>query len=131
MEWVDRLNQTIAYIEDHLTEEIACEALARLACCSAYHYQRMFAYMAGVPLSEYIRRRRMSLAAVDLQAGEKVLDTALKYGYQSPHRLQPGLPGGPRHPALGGPGARRGGKVLFAPVLYYHHKGSRRNGVSH
>ena len=84
MEWVDRLNQTIAYIEDHLTEEIACEALARLACCSAYHYQRMFAYMAGVPLSEYIRRRRMSLAAVDLQAGEKVLDTALKYGYQSP-----------------------------------------------
>ena len=84
MEWVDRLNQTIAYMEDHLTEEIACEALARLACCSAYHYQRMFAYMAGVPLSEYIRRRRMSLAAVDLQAGEKVLDTALKYGYQSP-----------------------------------------------
>ena len=84
MEWVDRLNQTIAYIEDHLTEEIACEALARLACCSAYHYQRMFAYMAGVSLSEYIRRRRMSLAAVDLQAGEKVLDTALKYGYQSP-----------------------------------------------
>ena len=43
MEWVDRLNQTIAYIEDHLTEEIACEALARLACCSAYHYQRMVA----------------------------------------------------------------------------------------
>ena len=84
MEWVDRLNQTIAYMEDHLTEEIACEALACLACCSAYHYQRMFAYMAGVSLAEYIRRRRMSLAAVDLQAGEKVLDTALKYGYQSP-----------------------------------------------
>ncbi|MDE7221358.1 MAG: AraC family transcriptional regulator [Oscillospiraceae bacterium] len=84
MEWVDGLNQTIAYIEDHLTDEIDYEALAKLACCSAYHYQRMFAYMAGVSLTEYIRRRRMSLAAVDLQAGEKVLDVGLKYGYQSP-----------------------------------------------
>ena len=84
MEWVDGLNQTIAYIEDHLTGELDYEALAKLACCSAYHYQRMFAYMAGVPLSEYIRRRRMSRAAVDLQAGEKVVDVGLKYGYQSP-----------------------------------------------
>lgn len=84
MEWVDGLNQTIAYIEDHLTGEIDYEALAKLACCSAYHYQRMFAYMAGMPLSEYIRRRRMSRAAVDLQAGEKVIDVSLRYGYQSP-----------------------------------------------
>ena len=84
MEWVDGLNQTIAYIEDHLTGEIDYESLAKLACCSAYHYQRMFAYMAGVPLSEYIRRRRMSRAAVDLQAGEKVVDVGLKYGYHSP-----------------------------------------------
>lgn len=84
MEWVDGLNQTIAYIEEHLTGEIDYGALAKLACCSAYHYQRMFAYMAGVPLSEYIRRRRMSRAAVDLQAGEKVVDVGLKYGYQSP-----------------------------------------------
>lgn len=84
MEWVDSLNKTMTYIEDHLTEEIDYEVLARLACCSAYHYQRMFAYMAGVTLGEYIRRRRMSRAAADLQAGEKVLDTALRYGYQSP-----------------------------------------------
>lgn len=84
MEWVDGLNASIQYIEDHLTEEACFEALAKLACCSTFHYQRMFAYMAGVPLSEYIRRRRMSRAAVDLQAGEKVVDVALKYGYQSP-----------------------------------------------
>lgn len=84
MEWVDGLNKTIAYIEDHLTEEIDYVQLGRLACCSAYHYQRMFAYMAGVSLGEYIRRRRMSRAAVDLQAGEKVVDVALRYGYQSP-----------------------------------------------
>lgn len=84
MEWIERLNGTIAYIEEHLAEEIDYEALGRIACCSSYHYQRMFAYMAGMPLSEYIRRRRMSLAAVALQNGERVLDTALKYGYRSP-----------------------------------------------
>ena len=43
MEWVDGLNRSIAYIESHLTEEIDYAALARLACCSTYHYQRMFA----------------------------------------------------------------------------------------
>lgn len=84
MEWVDRLNAAIAYIEDHLTEEIDCGELAKIACCSVYHYQRMFAYMAGVTLSEYIRRRRMSRAAVDLQSGEKVIDVGLRYGYRSP-----------------------------------------------
>ena len=51
MEWVEGLNSTIAYIEEHLTGDVDCGALARLAHCSAYHYQRMFAYMAGVPLS--------------------------------------------------------------------------------
>lgn len=85
MEWVERLNQSMKYIEEHLTEEIDYEQLGRIACCSAYHYQRMFAYMAGVPLAEYIRRRKMSLAAVDLQGGEtRILDIAEKYGYQSP-----------------------------------------------
>lgn len=84
MEWVDRLNAAIQFIEDHLTEETDYGQLAKIACCSVYHYQRMFAYMAGVPLSEYIRRRRMSRAAVDLQNGMKVVDAALKYGYQSP-----------------------------------------------
>ena len=85
MEWMHQLNQAIAYIEDHLTEEIDYRQLGKIACCSAYHFQRMFTYMAGVPLSEYIRRRKMSLAAVDIQgSGEKIVDIALKYGYHSP-----------------------------------------------
>lgn len=85
MEWVERLNQAMDYIETHLTEEIDHAQLGRLACCSAYHFQRMFAYMAGVPLGEYIRRRRMSLAAVDLQNGDaKIVEVAQKYGYSSP-----------------------------------------------
>ena len=85
MEWITCLNQAIRYIEEHLTEEIDYECLGKAACCSAYHFQRMFAYMAEVPLSEYIRRRRMSLAAADLKCtDEKVVELALKYGYQSP-----------------------------------------------
>lgn len=85
MEWVERLNQSMNYIEDHLTDEIDYEQLGRIACCSAYHYQRMFTYMAGITLAEYIRRRKMSLAAVDLQDGKsKIIDVAQKYGYLSP-----------------------------------------------
>ena len=85
MEWIERFNEAISYIEEHLTEEIDYEQLGRIACCSSYHFQRMFTYMAGVPLSEYIRRRKMSLAAVDLQGGNmKIIDVAGKYGYSSP-----------------------------------------------
>lgn len=85
MEWIERLNKAINYLEEHIKEEINYEELAQTAGCSAYHFQRMFAYMAGVPLSEYIRRRRMSLAAVDLQGSSvKIIDIGLKYGYSSP-----------------------------------------------
>ncbi len=85
MEWIERLNNAINYIEEHLTEEVDYNQIAAVACCSTYHFQRMFAYMANVSLSEYIRRRRMTLAAVDLQgADEKIIDVALKYGYTSP-----------------------------------------------
>lgn len=84
MEWIERLNSAIAHIEENLTDEIDYEQLGRIAACSSYHFQRMFAYMAGIPLSEYIRRRRMSLAAVDLRNGEKIIDVAQKYGYSSP-----------------------------------------------
>ena len=85
MEWMKRLNQAVSYIEEHLTEEIDYEELAKIACCSTYHFQRMFSYIADVTLSEYIRRRRMSMAAAELSTGkEKIVDIALKYGYDSP-----------------------------------------------
>ena len=58
MEWTERMNQVSGYIEEHITEEIDYQELARIACCSVYHFQRMFAYIAGISLSEYIRRRR-------------------------------------------------------------------------
>ncbi|MCM1148988.1 MAG: AraC family transcriptional regulator [Butyricicoccus sp.] len=85
MEWVEKLNQSMDYIEENLTKELDYEQLGRVACCSSYHFQRMFTYMAGMTLSEYVRRRKMSLAAEDLLSGdEKIIDLALKYGYASP-----------------------------------------------
>ena len=85
MEWIERLNKAIIYMEEHVTEEIDYEQAAKIAYCLSYHFQRMFAYLANVSLSEYIRRRRMSLAVADLQSGdEKIIDVAAKYGYASP-----------------------------------------------
>lgn len=84
MDWLDRMNRALEYIEANLSGQIELEQAARIACCSPFHFQRMFSYIADLPLAEYIRRRRMSRAAADLQAGERVLDVALKYGYNSP-----------------------------------------------
>lgn len=85
MEWLNKLGQALEYIENNLYQEISYDEAARLACCSTYYFQRMFSYVAGIPLSEYIRRRRMTQAAFDLQSTDaRVLDIAIKYGYNSP-----------------------------------------------
>lgn len=85
MDWLENLNAAVSYIEAQLTDEVSYDRAAQIACCSTYHFQRMFSYIAGVPLSEYIRRRRLTLAAFELQAGGvKVIDTANKFGYDSP-----------------------------------------------
>lgn len=85
MKWLENLSNAIEYIEKNLDSDISVDAAAQIACCSTYYFQRMFTYVAGISLSEYIRRRRMSQAAFELQrTDKKVLDIALKYGYSSP-----------------------------------------------
>lgn len=84
MDWIGQLNDAMSYVEENLTGEITLEDAARRAACSAYHFQRMFPYMTGISFSEYVRRRRMTSAAMDLAEGAKVADTALRYGYDSP-----------------------------------------------
>ena len=85
MEWLKNLSNAIEYIESHLDTEISYEEAARIACCSTYYFQRLFSYVAGISLSEYIRKRRMSQAAFELQrTDKKVLDVAFEYGYTSP-----------------------------------------------
>ena len=85
MDWLNRMNNAIDYIESNLADSISYDKAAQIAYCSTYHFQRMFSSIADVPLSEYIRRRRLTLAAFDLQTSSiKVIDVALKYGYESP-----------------------------------------------
>lgn len=78
------LNGALDYIEAHLDGEVDIRAAARIAGCSEYHFRRMFAALAGMPISAYVRRRRLTLAAQELAAGARVTDVALKYGYDSP-----------------------------------------------
>ena len=63
MDWLDRMNCSMDYIEANLKASIDYDEAAKRACCSTYHFQRMFSFITNVPLSEYIRRRRLTLAA--------------------------------------------------------------------
>ncbi|MFD2170534.1 AraC family transcriptional regulator [Tumebacillus lipolyticus] len=84
MDWLANLNGALQFIEENLAEDIDLKEAARLACCSEYHFSRMFSFLAGITLSEYIRRRRLTLAAFELQTGGlRIMDVAVKYGYSS------------------------------------------------
>ena len=72
MEWLKRLGAAIDYIEENLDREISYDEVARIACCSTYYFQRIFSYVSGVSLSEYIRRRKMTQAAFELQRTDKI-----------------------------------------------------------
>lgn len=84
MDWLNGMNKVMCYIEENLTNQIRHESLAGIACCSVYEFSRVFSFLTGMPVSEYIRRRRLSQAVFDIRAGEeKIVDIALKYGYES------------------------------------------------
>ncbi len=85
MDWITGMQKAIDYIEANLTEEIDYEKVAAESFSSSYHFQRVFSILCGYTLGEYIRLRRLSLAGAELANGkEKVIDIALKYGYDSP-----------------------------------------------
>lgn len=84
MDQLTHWNKAIDYIERHLREEVDIKKAASKALCSEYHFKRMFPFLSGVTFSEYIRRRRLSLAVTDLKETEqRIIDIALKYGYNS------------------------------------------------
>ncbi|MGO4889449.1 GyrI-like domain-containing protein [Anaerobacillus sp. MEB173] len=84
MDLLKNMNDAIKYLEDNLTNEIDYKEVARISHCSEYHFKRMFSFLAGITLSEYVRRRRLTLAAFELnQSNTRVIDVAIKYGYSS------------------------------------------------
>ncbi|SFL39851.1 AraC family transcriptional regulator [Gracilibacillus orientalis] len=85
MNGLREMNKALEYIEENLAHGIDYPKLACIAYCSEYHFKRMFSFLAGITLSEYIRRRRLTVAAFELQnSNDRVIDIAIKYGYQSP-----------------------------------------------
>ncbi|PEB78369.1 AraC family transcriptional regulator [Bacillus cereus] len=85
MDSLKNMNAAMQYIEDNLTHEIDFKEVAKIAFCSEYHFKRMFSFLAGISLSEYIRCRRLTLAAFELKDSDaKVIDVAIKYVYNSP-----------------------------------------------
>jgi AraC family transcriptional regulator len=85
MNMLAQFNEAMAYIERNLNQEIDSNQISRIAGCSEYHFRRMFSFLAGMPLGEYIRRRKLSIAGELLQAEQvKVIDLAYQLGYESP-----------------------------------------------
>jgi len=106
MNWIQCLSKSIQYIEDHLTDEISIDEISNQAYTSSSHFQLLFHLVFGMTIGEYIRNRRLTLAALDLlKPGSKIIDVAMRYQYDtqesfskaftrfhgiSPSRVQPG-----------------------------------------
>lgn len=85
MDWITGIQRSIDYVEDHIMEPIDYEEVAKRAYSSSFHFQRVFSILCGFTLGEYIRFRRLSLAGSELTSSDaKVIDVALKYGYDTP-----------------------------------------------
>ena len=83
--WIEGIQQSIDYIEQNLAETLDIEEIAGIAALSPFYYQRIFGALCGMTVGEYIRARRMTLAAQELTGSDaKVIDVAVKYGYDSP-----------------------------------------------
>jgi len=85
MGWMELVGSAIQYIEENITGDLSAEGIAKHVNMSPFYFQKGFAMLCGFTLGEYIRSRRLALAGNDLIAGdEKIIDLALKYGYDSP-----------------------------------------------
>ncbi|WP_353106993.1 AraC family transcriptional regulator [Acetoanaerobium noterae] len=84
MDTLTSMNKALEYIEENLTDELDYSKISKIAFCSEYHFKRMFSFLAGISLAEYIRRRRLTLAAIELKNKNlRIIDIAVKYGYIS------------------------------------------------
>lgn len=85
MNWVEGMGNAVRYIEENLTQDLSVESIAKQAFVSSFYFQKAFSMLCGFTAGEYIRLRRLTLAGSELLAtDEKIIDIALKYGYDSP-----------------------------------------------
>lgn len=116
MEWMKSIQQAVEYMENHLTEELSVEDIARQVNISPFYFQKGFGLLCGFTVTEYLRKRRLALAGSELiSADARVIDVALKYGYDSPDSFTKAFT---RFHGITPAMARKEGAVLksFAPL---------------
>ncbi len=102
MDWTEAIGKAITFIEEHIMEDLSVGEIAKQVCISPFYFQKGFSLLCGFTVSEYIRKRRLALAGAELVSTDvKVIDAALKYGYDSPdsftkaftrfHGITPGM----------------------------------------
>ncbi|MEW9670065.1 effector binding domain-containing protein [Ammoniphilus sp. 3BR4] len=118
MDWLNAMNNAVEYLEANMTEKLEMEKVAKIALSSSFHFQRMYYMLTGVTVAEYVRRRKLTLAAQDILSGEKIIDVAFRYGYTTPEaftkafRKMHGIsPSAAREP---------GAKLMAYPKLSFH-----------
>ena len=116
MDWIQGIQRAIDYVEAHITEDIDFDDVAGQAYSSSFHFQRVFGILCGLSLGDYIRLRRLSLAGEELSRGNaRVIDVALKYGYDTPESFSRAFT---RFHGIAPSEAKRGGKVRIFTPLY-------------
>lgn len=115
MNWIQGIQKAIDYVEENITDEIDYEEAAKCAYASSFHFQRVFGILCGFSLGDYIRMRRLSLAGEELsKGGAKIIDIALKYGYDTPESFSRAFT---RFHGIAPSEAKHGGKVRILTPL--------------
>lgn len=118
MDWLNAMNSAVEYMEANITEKLDIEKVAKIALSSTFHFQRMYHMITGVTVAEYIRRRRLTLAAQDIISGEKIINVAYKYGYETPEAFTKAFR---KMHGMSPSAARKSGTELKAyPKLSFH-----------
>lgn len=119
MEWTNRMNLVMEYVEQHLCADVSEAEVAKLAACSYPAFQASFSQITGIAFSEYVRRRKLTCAAYDLQnTDDRVIDIALKYGYQSEDAFRVAFKG--LHRVLPSEVRKNNVKLTFYCRLHFH-----------
>lgn len=118
MDWLESMNKAVEYLEDNITEKLDIEKVAKIALSSTFHFQRMYHMITGVTIGEYIRRRRLTLAAQDIVSGEKIINVAYKYGYETPEAFTKAF--GKMHGISPSAARELGANLKAYPKLSFH-----------
>lgn len=118
MDWLSSMNKAVDYLEDNITKKLDIEKAAKIALSSPFHFQRMYHIITGVTIAEYVRRRRLTLAAQDIFKGEKIIDVAYKYGYETPEAFTKAF--GRMHGISPSAAREQGTNLKAYPKLSFH-----------